>query len=131
MERKKTIQGFIIFLVLTSILVNVSQALETIDMSKLDALSKIFVEALKFFFKGSLVALTIGYLRNLLGFLENWFKANYSKEEIEYELGKLGETWMRYEAGILAISSWLPPQIAAAITFILDITTSTIKKLAS
>ena len=61
--------------------------------------------------------------------LENWFRAKYSQTEIEYELGKLGETWAKYQAGILAMGSWLPAPAAATITFLVDLITSSIKKL--
>ena len=129
MKKKGVLKGFLLFAILTLTLTSLSDALNNVEVKELNPFTLKIVELLKYIFESSAVAFTIGYLRNLLGFLENWFRAKYTQTEIKYELRKLGETWAKYQAGILAISSWLPPSIAAAITFILDVATSSIRKL--
>jgi len=127
--KRKVLAGFLLFAILTLTLINLSEAIENVEVEGLEPNLAKLVILLKYLFSNSVVAFMVGYLRNLLGFLENWFRARYSKAEIEYELNKLGETWVKYQAGILAISSWLPAPAAAAITFLADIITSSIRKL--
>ena len=129
MGKKPILTGFLLFAILTLTLVNLSNAIENVKVEGLDPNLASLILLLKYLFSNSAVAFAVGYLRNLLGFLENWFRARYSRAEIEYELGKLGETWAKYQAGILAISAWLPAPAAAAITFLADLITSSIRKL--
>lgn len=129
MKKKNILVGFLIFAVLTSTLTNLSDALNNFKVEGLDPITLRLVTLLKYLFESSAMAFAVGYLRNLLGFLENYFRARYTQSEINYELEKLGETWAKYQAGVLAISSWFPPPIAAATTFILDLATSSIRKL--
>lgn len=129
MKKKNILVGFLIFAVLTSTLTNLSDALNNFKVEGLDPITLRLVTLLKYLFESSAMAFAVGYLRNLLGFLENYFRARYTQSEINYELEKLGETWAKYQAEVLAISSWLPPPIAAATTFILDLATSSIRKL--
>jgi len=129
LKKKNILVGFLIFAVLTSTLTNLSDALNNFKVEGLDPITLRLVTLLKYLFESSAMAFAVGYLRNLLGFLENYFRARYTQSEINYELEKLGETWAKYQAEVLAISSWLPPPIAAATTFILDLATSSIRKL--
>jgi len=129
MEKGRVLTGFLIFAILTLTLTNLGSAIENIKVEELEPNLARLVVLLRYLFSNSALAFTVGYLRNMLGFLENWFRARYSRAEIEYELGKLGETWAKYQAGILAISGWLPAPAAAAITFLADIITSSIRKL--
>ena len=126
---KKMLTGFLLFAILTLTLVNLNNAVENVEVEGLNPNLASLIMLLKYLFSNSAVAFAIGYLRNLLGFLENWFRTRYSQAEIEYELGKLGETWAKYQAGILAMSIWLPAPASAAITFLTDLITSSIKKL--
>ncbi len=121
--------GFLLFAILTLTFINLSEAIENIEVEGLEPNLAKLIMLLKYLFGNSAIAFMVGYLRNLLGFLENWFRARYSKAEIEYELNRLGETWAKYQAGILAMSSWLPAPAAAVITFLADIVTSSIRKL--
>jgi len=130
MGKKKVLTGFMLFAVLTLTLTNLSNIIENTDVEGLEPNLASLLLLLKHLFRNSALAFAIGYLRNLLGFLENWIRARYSKSEIEYELCKLGETWAKYQAGVLAISLWLPTPAAAAITFLTDLITSSIIKLA-
>lgn len=129
MEKRKVLTGFLLFAVLTLTLTSLSNAIEKVNVEGLEPNLASLLHLLKHLFGNSAVAFAVGYLRNLLGFLENWIRARYSKSEIEYELGKLGETWAKYQAGVLAISLWLPAPAAAAITFLTDLITSSIRKL--
>jgi len=129
LKKKGVLTGFLLFAILTLTLTGLSDALNNVEVEGLNPFTLKIVELLKRLFGSSAVAFTVGYLRNLLGFLENWFRAKYTRAEIEYELEKLGETWTKYQAGVLAISSWFPSPVAAAITFILDVATSSMRKL--
>jgi len=129
MEKRGILTGFLLFAILTLTFTNLSNAIENFRVEELDPNLARLVMLLKYLFSNSAVAFAVGYLRNMLGFLENWFRAKYSQTEIEYELGKLGETWAKYQAGILAMASWLPAPAAATITFLVDLITSSIKKL--
>lgn len=129
MKKRKMLTGFLLFAILTLTFINLGDAIGRIKTEGLDPNLARLIILLKYLFSNSAVAFAVGYLRNLLGFLENWFRTRYSKAEIEYELNRLGETWAKYQAGILAMSSWLPAPAAAAITFLADLVTSSIRKL--
>ena len=94
MGKKTVLTGFLLFAILTLTLTNLSNAIENIKVEGLDPNLASLVLLLKYLFSNSAIAFAVGYLRNLLGFLENWFRARYGRAEIEYELGKLGETRM-------------------------------------
>jgi len=129
MEKRGMLTGFLLFAILTLAFTSLSNAIENVRVEELAPNLARLVMLLKYLFSNSAMAFAVGYLRNMLGFLENWFRAKYSQTEIEYELGKLGETWAKYQAGILAMGSWLPAPAAATITFLVDLITSSIKKL--
>ncbi|MCD6421808.1 hypothetical protein J7L13_00460 [bacterium] len=125
----KAIVGFVIFLVALSVFTGLNEAVQSVDITTAEPIFAHLIQALRYIFGNSVVAFAVAYCRNLLGFLENWFRARGKDEEIEYHLHMLGETFAKYEAGVLAISAWLPPGVAAAITFILDVVVTAIKKL--
>lgn len=119
----------ILLIVALTIFVLLVPAVRTIDASAQPEIVQWIVAAIKAVFNATPIALAVGYARNTLGFLENWLRARYSEEEVKYEVKMLAETWAKYEAGVLLISLWLPGPISAAVTFVLDVVTSAIRKL--
>ena len=78
MGKKTILTGFLLFAILTLTLTNLSNVIENVKVEGLDPNLASLILLLKYLFSNSAVAFAVGYLRNLLGFLENWFRARYS-----------------------------------------------------
>jgi len=72
------------------------------------------------------LALIVGLVRNIPGYIENWL----AERGLKYDAKKLGETWAYYEPSLILLTQWLPPEHAVAVAFVIDIFRSAIKKLA-
>jgi biotin transporter BioY len=71
-----------------------------------------------------IVAITVGFIRNIAGWLENSWKDG---KVTEYEFKQLGGTIVKYFAGIMILMLGLPLEESIVGAFVLDIGASAIK----
>lgn len=82
------------------------------------------------------------FIRNILGYAENWLESNpEDRSQIQYEAGLLGATWVKYEALVkgysvaaIAFTAGTPIEpyavyIAGALSLVTDLITKAIKDL--
>jgi len=136
-------QAITILFVALAVLVGIQTAVQSVDPSTIPAEWLPLWNGIAYVFTTSTAAVLFTFLRNILGFAENWFEANPDeRQQLQYEAGKLGATWMKYEvylkgytAAILALTSGTPYQqcavyIAGAVGLLTDLIRKAIKDLA-
>lgn len=139
----KYYQAIVIVLVAFAVLSGIQVAVQTIDPTAVPEEYLPIYEGLKYLFMTSTAAILFIFLRNLLGYAENWFETEADERgKLKYEAGKLGATWTKYElmikgytAAIMALTIGTPYQvhavyIAGALALVTDLITKSIRDLA-
>jgi len=91
-------QAIIVLLVALAVLAGIQVAVQSVDVATLPPEWQGLWAGIVFIFTTSAAAPMFTFLRNVLGYAENWFEANpEARKEMHYEAGKLGATWAKYE----------------------------------
>lgn len=135
-------QAVILLLVALAVLTGVQYSLQNVDPQTVPEELQLIWEALTYIFLTSAAAPVFTFLRNILGYAENYFEASpEERKQLEYEAGKLGATWIKYEsmikgytAMILALTLDTPAApyavyIAGGLGLITDLITKALKDL--
>jgi len=136
-------QAIIILLVAFAVLSGIQAAVQAVDISTLPPEWQPLWQGISYVFTTSAATVLFTFIRNILGFAENYFEADKNKRTLlHYEAGKLAATWMKYEvylkgytAAIQALTTGTPyyqhaVYIAGAIGLLTDLITKAIKDLA-
>jgi len=135
-------QAVILLLVVFAVLTGVQTYLQSVDPAAIPEDLLPFWNGLEYIFLTSAAAPLFIFLRNILGYAENYLEASPTeKEQISYEAGKLGATWMKYETMIkgytamalaLTLDTPVAPYavyIAGALALVTDLITKALKDL--
>lgn len=76
--------------------------------------------------EAAIMAIVVGILRNVTGWFENAYKDGKLDE---YEIKQLFGTMVKYFASIMLLMIGIPLEQAVAGSFVLDVGTSSIKKI--
>jgi len=133
----------VILLVAFAVLTGIQEAVKTVDSATIPQEWQTIWQGIKYVFTTSAACILFTFIRNILGYAENWFEASpEERRKLSYEAGQLGATWAKYEvylkgytAAILALTIGTPYQeyavyIAGAAGLITDFITKAIKKIA-
>ena len=136
-------RAIVVLLVAFAVLSGIQATIQTVDPATFPAEWQPLWQGVSYIFTTSAACVLFTFIRNILGYVENWFEASPTERSaLKYEAGKLGATWMKYEvylkgytAAILALTSGTPYQqhavyIAGALGLITDLVTKAIKDLA-
>lgn len=137
-------QAIVIVLVALAVLSGIQAAVQTVDPATLPAEWQPLWNGVIYVFATSAAATLFIFLRNILGFAENWFESEPDeRQQLDYEAGKLGATWVKYEtlikgytAALMALTMGTPyaayaVYIAGACALVTDLITKAIKSLAT
>lgn len=134
-------QAVVILLVALALVMGIQTAVQTVDVATLPEEFQGLWNAIVYIFTTEKAIILFVFLRNILGYLENWFEAE-DKEQIKYEAGLLGATWAKYQVyiggftvAITMLTTGTPYQqhaayIAGAVGLLVDFVTRAITKLA-
>lgn len=134
--------AIVVILIAFSVLTGIQYAVQTVDASKVAPEWQTLWHGIVYVFTTSAATPLFTFLRNLLGYAENWFEANPDKRaQMHYEAGKLGATWTKFQvyimgftAAIQALTIGTPLQqhavyIAGAIGIVIDLIVKAINDL--
>jgi len=136
-------QAIVILLVAFGCLFAIQAAVKTVDVADVPEEYQSLWRAISYVFTTQTSVILFTFLRNILGYAENWFAASpKEKEKIAYEAGLLGATWAKYQVyvsgftvAITSLTTGTPYQeeaayIAGALGLLVDFVTRAITKLA-
>lgn len=134
--------AIVVIIVAFAVLSGIQYAVQTVDASTIPPEWQTVWQGIAYIFTTSAATPLFTFLRNLLGYAENWFEANPDeREKMHYEAGKLGATWAKFQvyimgftAAIQALTIGTPLQphavfIAGAIGIVVDLIVKAIKDL--
>jgi len=132
----------VLLLVAFAVLSAIAMAVKTVDVATIQAEFQGIWAGIAYIFNTSSVTVLFVFIRNLLGYAENWLEAKpEERAKIQYEARLLGATWAKYEvyvkgftAAIMALSTGTPyyehaTVIAGALGLLVDYITRAIKSL--
>jgi len=135
-------QAIVALLVALAVLGGIQVWVQSVDASTLPPEVLPLWGAIAYIFTTQAATPFYTFLRNVLGYAENWFGANpEEREQMSYEAGKLGETLARFEvyllgytAAIQALTMGTPLQkyaawIAGALGLVTDLMRKSLKDL--
>jgi hypothetical protein len=133
----KLVLATLIFVVAVGVVGVIGGAVKTVDVTVYeDPYTRNFIVAVQYFFASTAVVTVFAFLRNVTGFGVNYLKAERMGEPVEYEVKRLGETWLKYEGVVLAFAGlgdlYYPgfgQIIAGAIFFLVETVISELKTL--
>ena len=134
--------AIVVVLVAFAVLTGIQYAVQTVDASTIAPEWQTTWQAIVYIFTTSAATPLFTFLRNMLGYAENWFEANPDERNaMHYEAGKLGATWTKFQvyimgftAAIQALTIGTPLQqhavyIAGAIGIVADLVLKAINDL--
>jgi hypothetical protein len=133
----KLILATIIFVVAVGVVGAVGEAVKTIDVTVYeDPYTQNLIVGIQYFFTSTTVVTVFAFLRNMTGFGINYLKTQRTHEDIEYQLTRFGESWLKFEGVVLAFAGlgdvYYPgfgQIIAGGILFLIDVVISEGKTL--
>jgi len=138
----KLYQAIAVLLIALAVLISLQTTVQSVDPTTIPAEWRSLWNSITYIFTTSTAAILFTFLRNILGYAENWFETHPAERHLlKYEAGKLGATWMKYEvylkgytAAILTLTTGTPYEqhavyIAGAVGLITDLITKAIKDL--
>jgi hypothetical protein len=130
----------VILLVAFAVLSGIQAYVQSVDITSIPQEWQPLWQGISYVFTTSAATILFTFIRNILGYAENWFEANPAqRSQIKYEAGKLAATWAKYElylkgytAAILALTADTPYNqyavyIAGAAGLLTDLITKAIK----
>jgi len=136
-------QAIVILFVALAVLLSIQTFVQTVPVESIPEEFREVWNGIVYVFTTSFAAVLFTFLRNILGYAENWFEASpEEREKLRYEARLLGATWAKYEvylkgytAAIVALTAGTPYEkyavyIAGAVGLITDFITKAIKDLA-
>jgi len=136
-------QAIVLLLVACAVLSGIQLYVQSVDPSAVPEELRWLWSGIQFVFTTSAVAPLFTFIRNILGYAENWFEANpEERRQMSYEAGKLAATWTKYEtlikgysAAALVLTTGTPiapyaVYVAGAAALATDLATKAIKDLA-
>lgn len=135
-------QAVVLLVVALAAVVGIQSAIANVDTATIPVELLPVWNAIAYIFLSQKGTVLFTFLRNILGYAENWFEVRAGKKkEIQYEAGLLGATWTKYSlyvmgltALVLALTQGTPAYnyaiyIAGAVGLIVDLITRAITKL--
>lgn len=135
--------AIVLLLVAFAVLSGIQMAVQSVDPATIPEEWQPLWSGIDYIFITSSGAVLFIFIRNILGYAENWFETEPdARSKIKYEAGKLGATWVKYEtmikaytAAVIAFTIGTPIQsyavyIAGALALVTDLITKAIKDLA-
>jgi len=132
----------VILLVAFAVLSGIQAAVQSVDPGTIPQEWQTLWQGIVYIFTTSRATILFIFIRNILGYAENWFDARPEERgQLKYEARKLGATWAKYEvylkgytAAILALTAGTPYNqyavyIAGAAGLITDLITKAIKDI--
>jgi len=136
--------AIVVILVAFAVLSGIQYLVQTVDASTIAPEWQTVWLGIVYIFTTSAATPLFTFLRNMLGYAENWFAANPNERaQMHYEAGKLGATWTKFQvyimgftAAIQALTMGTPLQqhavyIAGAIGIVVDLIVKAIKDLST
>jgi len=133
----------IVLLVVFAVLSGIQAAVQSVDPETVLPEWQPLWRGIVYFFATSAATPLFTFIRNIYGYLENWFETDPEKRhQLHYEAGKLAATWAQYEAlikgysiAIIAFTIGTPMEpyavyIAGAAALVTDLITKAITDLA-
>lgn len=134
--------AIVVIIVAFAVLSGIQYAVQTVNPSTIPAEWQTTWLGIVYIFTTSAATPLFTFLRNILGYAENWFEANPNERaKMQYEASKLGATWAKFQvyitgftAAIQALTVGTPLQqhavyIAGAIGIIIDLIVKAINDL--
>jgi hypothetical protein len=133
----KLVLATIIFVVAVGIVGVIGEAIKTIDVTVYeDPYTQNFIVVIQFVFTSTTFATVFAFLRNMTGYGINYLKTQRTHKDIEYQLTRFGESWLKFEGVVLAFAGlgdlYYPgfgQVIAGGILFVIDTVISEAKTL--
>lgn len=133
----KLVLATVIFIVAVGVVGAIGEAVKTLDVTLYeDPYTQNLIVVIQYFFTSTTVVTVFAFLRNMTGFGINYLKAQRTHEEIEYQLTRFGESWLKFEGVVLAFAGFgdlyypgFGQIIAGGILFLIDIVISELKTL--
>ena len=133
----KLVLATVIFVVAVGVVGGIGEAVKTIDITVYeDPYTQNFIVVIQYFFTSTTFAIVFAFLRNLTGYGINYLKTQRTHDDIEYQLTRFGESWLKFEGVVLGFAGlgdlYYPgfgQVIAGAILFVIDVVISEAKTL--
>jgi hypothetical protein len=132
--------AIVILLVVFAVLSGIQAYVQSVDITTVPQEWQPLWQGISYVFTTSAATILFTFIRNILGYAENWFEASPTQRStMKYEAGKLAATWAKYElylkgytAAILALTAGTPYNqyavyIAGALGLLTDLITKAIK----
>lgn len=138
-NKTKTAELLLVVIVTLAILIGLSEAVKLIDITIFPEQIQPAISIFIVFMGSGTMLFVVGFGRNVLGFLRNYFKTHHKED---YDINRLYSTWFYYY-GILGttiafVKTVVPPiyadpivAIMTAVAVVLDFVLSEINKLRS